>query len=298
VAVSPTSRKNNEQDDIGRYINRIREIPFLSHEEEYELAKRWREKNDRQAIDRLLTSHLRLVAKVAAGYRGYGMPLSDLIAEGNIGMMHAIKHYDPQRGFRFSTYALWWIKAHIQDYVLRSWSLVKIGTTSAQKRLFFNLRKARKLGPSYEDEFDLSPEMVTHIAKKLDVKEEEVRQMHYRLAGADHSLNMVVRDDGQSEAEWLEWLVDERDNQEITLVQRDELEKRRKLLDKAMASLTERERLILIDRRLTEPPYTLEALSEKYSLSRERVRQIEVSAFEKLQRAIKRLSLASSHHSV
>lgn len=298
MAASFTSRKTDEQDTISRYISRIREIPILSQEEEYELAKRWREKSDRQAIDRLLASHLRLVAKVAAGYRGYGMPLSDLIAEGNIGMMHATKHYDPQRGFRFSTYAMWWIKAHIQDYVLRSWSLVKIGTTSAQKRLFFNLRKTRQSNPSHESGFELSPEMVTHIAKKLDVKEEEVRQMNYRLAGSDYSLNMVVKDDGQSESEWLEWLVDERDNQEIALVQRDEMDKRRKLLDQAMVSLTERERLILIDRRLTEPPHTLEVLSEKYGVSRERVRQIEISAFEKLQRAIKRLNMASTHHHV
>jgi RNA polymerase sigma-32 factor len=298
MAFPSTFRKNDGPDDINRYIARIRDIPLLSHEEEYELAKKWREKGDRQAIDRLLASHLRLVAKVASGYRGYGMPLSDLIAEGNIGMMHAIKHYDPQRGFRFSTYAMWWIKANIQDYVLRSWSLVKIGTTSAQKRLFFNLRKTRKSGPANESDFELSQEMVTHIAIKLDVKEEEVRQMNHRLAGPDHSLNVMIKDDGQGESEWLDWLVDERDNQEISLVQRDEIDKRRQLLDKAMAGLTERERLILIDRRLTEPPHTLESLSEKYTISRERVRQIEVGAFEKLQRAIKRLSTSSSHNHV
>jgi len=298
MAVSSAFRKNDGPDDINRYIARIRDIPLLSQEEEYELATKWREKGDRQAIDRLLSSHLRLVAKVASGYRGYGMPLSDLIAEGNIGMMHAIKHYDPQRGFRFSTYAMWWIKAHIQDYVLRSWSLVKIGTTSAQKRLFFNLRKTRKSGPANESDFELSPEMVAHIASKLDVKEEEVRQMNHRLSGADHSLNVVISDDAQGGSEWLEWLVDERDNQEITLVQRDEIDKRRQLLDKAMASLSERERLIIIDRRLTEPPHTLESLSDKYAISRERVRQIEVGAFEKLQRAIKRLSISSSHNHV
>ncbi|MEI8295660.1 MAG: RNA polymerase sigma factor RpoH [Alphaproteobacteria bacterium] len=298
MAFPSTSYRNDGPDDISRYIARIREIPLLSHDEEFELAKKWRENGDRKAIDRLLASHLRLVAKVAMGYRGYGMPLSDLIAEGNIGMMHAIKHYDPQRGFRFSTYAMWWIKASIQDYVLRSWSLVKIGTTSAQKRLFFNLRKTRKSGPANESDFDLSPEMVAHIATKLGVKEEEVRQMNQRLAGADHSLNVAVKSDGQGESEWIDWLADDSDNQEIALMQRDEIAKRMALLDKAMDCLSERERLIIIDRRLTDPPHTLEDLSEKYTISRERVRQVEVIAFEKLQRAIKRLSTSSSYNHV
>jgi len=299
MAYTSTYRKNDwPNDDIDHYIARIREIPMLSHEEEFELAMQWRDKGDRKAIDRLLASHLRLVAKVAAGYRGYGMPLSDLIAEGNIGMMHAIKNYDPQRGFRFSTYAIWWIKANIQEYVLRSWSLVKIGTTAAQKRLFFKLRQTRKSGPADSGDFELSPEMLTHIATKLEVSEEEVRQMNQRLSGVDHSLNVTMKADGQGEVEWIDWLADDRENQEVALMQRDEITKRMDLLNQAMESLNERERNIIVDRRLTDPPQTLAELSEKYTISRERVRQIEVSAFEKLQRAIKRLNVTSSYADV
>lgn len=290
---------SDEKDLISHYLTRVKKAPLLSPEEEFQLAKQWREKGDHKAVDRLLTSHLRLVNKVATGYRGYGMPISDLIAEGNIGMMHAIKHFDPERGFRFSTYAMWWIKAQIQEYILRSWSLVKIGTTSAQKKLFFNLRKAKRAVEGMAThEYELTQEMVQHIAEKLGVKEHEVREMNQRISGGDHSLNVPMRDDGERESEWMEWIADERDNPEIEAVQRDEMIKRRTMLDKAMATLTERERLILVDRRLTEPPHTLEALADKYNISRERIRQIEVRAFEKLQRTIKKLHPAAHPHHI
>lgn len=284
------SHSTHYSTEMNHYLNLIRQIPLLTENEEYELAKEWREKGDRQAIDRLLQSHLRLVAKVAAGYRGYGLPLSDLIAEGNLGMMQAIKHYDPGKGFRFSTYALWWIKASIQEYVLRSWSLVKIGTTAAQKRLFFNLRKTKKEAPQHESaQGELTPEMAQYIAKKLNVKEAEVYQMNQRLGG-DYSLNASQsQSGGEGETEWIEWLTDESDDQEIALIQQDEMKKRHDLLETAMQTLSQRERLIFIDRRLTEPPLTLEVLSDKYTISRERIRQIEVHAFEKLQKAIKNL---------
>jgi RNA polymerase sigma-32 factor len=261
---------------------------MLQPEEEYMLAKRWREHGDSDAAHRLVTSHLRLVAKIAMGYRGYGLPLSELISEGNVGMMQAVKRFDPERGFRLATYAMWWIRASMQEYILHSWSLVKIGTTAAQKKLFFNLRRLKGQLQAI-DEGDLSPENVEKIARELDVPQSDVVSMNRRLAAPDHSLNAPVRTDG--EGEWQDWLVDEADDQETRLSDRQELGLRRDLLRDAMTHLTERERDILTARRLRDTPATLEDLSEKYGVSRERVRQIEVRAFEKLQRAIKLAAL-------
>jgi RNA polymerase sigma-32 factor len=248
------------------------------------LAKRWREHADPEAAHRLVTSHLRLVAKIAMGYRGYGLPLSELISEGNVGMMQAVKRFDPERGFRLATYAMWWIRASIQEYILHSWSLVKMGTTAAQKKLFFNLRKLKGQLQAIEDG-DLSPENVKKIATELGVPEVDVVNMNRRLAAPDHSLNAPLRNDG--EGEWQDWLVDEVEDQETSLSERQELGLRRDLLRRAMSHLTPRERDILTERRLREVPTTLEDLSQRYNISRERVRQIEVRAFEKLQRAIK-----------
>ncbi len=248
------------------------------------LAKRWREHSDPEAAQKLVTSHLRLVAKIAMGYRGYGLPLAELISEGNVGMMQAVKRFDPDRGFRLATYAMWWIRASIQEYILHSWSLVKMGTTAAQKKLFFNLRRLKGQIQAIE-EGDLSPEHVKKIAAELDVPEADVVSMNRRLAAADHSLNAPLRAD--SEGEWQDWLVDETDDQETRLSERQELGVRRDLLRDAMAHLNERERDILAARRLKEEPATLEDLSQRYGISRERVRQIEVRAFDKLQRAIK-----------
>jgi RNA polymerase sigma-32 factor len=270
--------------NLTRYLQEIRRFPMLAPEEEFMLAKRWREHEDTEAAHRLVTSHLRLVAKIAMGYRGYGLPLNELISEGNVGMMQAVKRFDPDRGFRLATYAMWWIRAAIQEYILHSWSLVKIGTTAAQKKLFFNLRKLKGQLQAI-DEGDMSPETVTKIATELDVPEADVVSMNRRLASPDHSLNAPLRADG--EGEWQDWLVDEKDDQETALADREELGKRRKLLSKAMSSLNDRERHILIERRLREEPTTLEDLSQHYNISRERVRQIEVRAFEKLQKAIK-----------
>ncbi len=281
----------NDKEINQHYINRIRSVPMLTVDEEYQLAKKWREEGDREAIERLVSSHLRLVTKIASGYRGYGLPISDLISEGNVGMMQAMKHFDPDKGFRLSTYAMWWIKASIQEYILHTWSLVKMGTTAAQKKLFFNLRKEKQELAGF-DELDLTPEKIAEIAKKLEVREDEVIQMNHRMASHDHSLNSPIKSAGEGESEWLEWLVDEQENQEIRMIEHDEVTKRRRLLDKAMECLNAREQQIIYDRRLAEPPLTLEALSEKLGVSRERVRQIEVRAFEKLQKAIKRLSKA------
>jgi RNA polymerase sigma-32 factor len=274
--------------NLARYLQEIRKFPVLEPEEEYMLAKRWREHADPEAAHRLVTSHLRLVAKIAKGYRGYGLPLSELISEGNVGMMQAVKRFDPERGFRLATYAMWWIRASIQEYVLHSWSLVKMGTTAAQKKLFFNLRKLKGEIQAFE-EGDLTPENLHKIATVLDVPEADVVNMNRRLAAPDHSLNAPLRADG--EGEWQDWLVDETNNQETTLVERQELGLRRDLLKGALTHLTERERDILAARRLTEVPVTLEDLSQKYGISRERVRQIEVRAFDKLQRAIKSAAL-------
>jgi RNA polymerase sigma-32 factor len=270
--------------NLSRYLQEIRKFPMLAPEEEYMLAKRWQEHEDPEAAHRLVTSHLRLVAKIAMGYRGYGLPLSELISEGNVGMMQAVKRFDPDRGFRLATYAMWWIRASIQEYILHSWSLVKMGTTAAQKKLFFNLRKLKGQLQAFE-EGDLSPENVEKIAKDLGVPEADVVSMNRRLAAPDHSLNAPLR--AESEGEWQDWLVDETPTQEARLGERQELGLRRDLLVNAMKILNERERNILAERRLKEEPTTLEDLSQKYGISRERVRQIEVRAFEKLQKAIK-----------
>ncbi len=272
------------ESNLARYLQEIRQFPMLAPEEEYMLGKRWREHGDVEAAHRLVTSHLRLVAKIAMGYRGYGLPLSELISEGNVGMMQAVKRFEPDRGFRLATYAMWWIRAAIQEYILHSWSLVKMGTTAAQKKLFFNLRKLKGQMRAIE-EGDLSPEQVNKIATTLDVPEADVISMNRRLAAPDHSLNAPLRAD--SEGEWQDWLVDDTENQEITLAENEELGKRQALLVDAMKGLNDRERRILTARRLQDEPTTLEDLSQEYGISRERVRQIEVRAFEKLQKAIR-----------
>jgi RNA polymerase sigma-32 factor len=269
---------------LSRYLQEIRKFPMLEQNEEYMLAKAWREHGDTEAAHRLVTSHLRLVAKIAMGYRGYGLPISELISEGNVGMMQAVKRFDPDRGFRLATYAMWWIRASIQEYILHSWSLVKMGTTAAQKKLFFNLRKLKGQLQAI-DEGDMSPENVRTIADRLNVPEADVISMNRRLASQDHSLNAPLRIDG--DGEWQDWLVDESDSQETQLADRQELSKRQKLLSAALKSLNERERHILTERRLRDEPTTLEDLSQEYGISRERVRQIEVRAFEKLQKAIR-----------
>jgi RNA polymerase sigma-32 factor len=269
---------------LSRYLAEIRNFPMLEPEEEYMLAKRWREHEDSSAAHRLVTSHLRLVAKIAMGYRGYGLPINEIVSEGNVGLMQAVKRFEPDKGFRLATYAMWWIRASIQEYILRSWSLVKIGTTAAQKKLFFNLRKAKGQIKAI-DEGDLRPEQVKQIATKLGVTEEEVVSMNRRLAAPDHSLNAPLRAD--SEGEWQDWLVDESPNQETILAEQEEKADRSELLAEGMRVLNERERHILTERRLKDEPATLEDLSKHYDISRERVRQIEVRAFEKLQRAIR-----------
>ncbi|MGH8674123.1 MAG: RNA polymerase sigma factor RpoH, partial [Burkholderiales bacterium] len=269
---------------LHRYLSEIRNFPMLEQGEEYMLAKRWREHEDSGAAHRLVTSHLRLVAKIAMGYRGYGLPLAEIVSEGNVGLMQAVKRFEPDKGFRLATYAMWWIKASIQEYILRSWSLVKIGTTAAQKKLFFNLRKAKGQIKAIE-EGDLRPEQVKLIATKLGVTEDEVVSMNRRLAAPDHSLNAPLRAD--SEGEWQDWLVDESPSQETLLADREEKDDRSELLAEGMKALNERERTILTARRLKDEPATLEDLSKEYDISRERVRQIEVRAFEKLQRAIR-----------
>src|ERR1700760_2294284 len=276
----------SSEGNLTRYLQEIRKFPMLEPEQEYMLAKRWKEHEDPQAAHKLVTSHLRLVAKIAMGYRGYGLPLSELISEGNVGMMQAVKRFDPDRGFRLATYAMWWIRASIQEYILHSWSLVKIGTTAAQKKLFFNLRRLKGQIQAIE-EGDLTPEHVAKIAKELDVPEADVVSMNRRLMAPDNSLNAPLRADSDGEGEWQDWLVDDEASQESKLGDRQELGLRRDLLKTALSHLTERERDILQERRLKENPTTLEDLSAKYGISRERVRQIEVRAFEKLQKAIK-----------
>ncbi|MBY0431709.1 MAG: RNA polymerase sigma factor RpoH [Rhodospirillales bacterium] len=270
--------------NLSRYLQEIRKFPMLGPDEEYSLAKRYRDAQDMDSAHKLVTSHLRLVAKIAMGYRGYGLPLGELISEGNVGMMQAVKRFDPDRGFRLATYAMWWIRAAIQEYILHSWSLVKMGTTAAQKKLFFNLRKLKGQMQAIE-EGDLSAENVKKIADELEVSEADVISMNRRLASPDHSLNAPVRIDG--EGEWQDWLVDDRDDQETELAEREELGNRRHLLGLALKSLNERERHILTERRLRDNPVTLEDLSQQYGISRERVRQIEVRAFEKLQKSMK-----------
>ncbi|WP_445681295.1 RNA polymerase sigma factor RpoH [Radicibacter daui] len=270
--------------NLTRYLQEIRRFPMLEPGEEFMLAKSWREHGDVDAAHKLVTSHLRLVAKIAMGYRGYGLPLAELISEGNVGMMQAVKRFDPDRGFRLATYAMWWIRAAIQEYILHSWSLVKMGTTAAQKKLFFNLRRLKGQMQAI-DEGDLKPEQVAKIAQTLDVSEDDVVSMNRRLAAPDHSLNAPLRVDG--EGEWQDWLVDERATQENELADRQEMTRRSAMLQSAMSVLNEREQHILAERRLKDNPTTLEDLSQEYGISRERVRQIEVRAFEKLQKAMR-----------
>lgn len=270
--------------NLSRYLQEIRKFPMLQPEEEFRLAKNWRDDGDEQAAHRLVTSHLRLVAKIAMGYRGYGLPVGELISEGNVGMMQAVKRFDPDRGFRLATYAMWWIRAAIQEYILHSWSLVKMGTTAAQKKLFFNLRRLKGQMAALE-EGDLRPEVVEKIATTLQVPEADVISMNRRLSAPDNSLNAPVRAD--SEGEWQDWLVDESESQEEELAERQDMSNRKALLATALKTLNERERHILIERRLKDEPTTLEDLSQQYNISRERVRQIEVRAFEKLQKSMK-----------
>jgi RNA polymerase sigma-32 factor len=274
---------------LNRYLQEIRRFPMLEPEEEYMLAKRWVDHQDTEAAHKLVTSHLRLAAKIAMGYRGYGLPQAEVISEANVGLMQAVKRFDPERGFRLATYAMWWIRASIQEYILRSWSLVKLGTTSAQKKLFFNLRKAKaKIGAL--EEGDLRPENVAQIAHDLNVTEDEVISMNRRLSGGDASLNATISADGEGAAEWQDWLEDEDADQAGDYAERDELDARRGLLERAMTVLNDRERDILVQRRLQDDPVTLEELSTRYDVSRERIRQIEVRAFEKLQKRMQELA--------
>lgn len=267
---------------LARYLQQIRQFPMLEAQEEYTLAKAWKEEGDREAAHKLVTSHLRLVAKIAMGYRGYGLPLSELISEGNVGMMQAVKKFDPDRGFRLATYAMWWIKASIQEYVLHSWSLVKIGTTVAQKKLFFNLKRLKGDLKAIDDG-DLHPDDVREIANQLDVPEQEVINMNRRLAGHDHSLNAPMRMDGEESGEWQDILVDENQkSQEFVMAKNDEDSKRLALLNEALGTLNDRERAIFEERRLLDEPKTLDELSQKYEISRERIRQIENRALEKI----------------
>jgi RNA polymerase sigma-32 factor len=269
---------------LTRYLEEIRRFPMLEPQEEYMLAKSWREHGDRDAAHRLVTSHLRLVAKIAMGYRGYGLPISEVISEGNVGLMQAVKRFEPDKGFRLATYAMWWIKAAIQEYILRSWSLVKMGTTANQKKLFFNLRKAKSRISALE-EGDLRPDQVKLIAKRLGVTEQDVVDMNRRLGG-DVSLNSPIREEGDS-GEWQDWLVDDSASQETRLAESEEADNRRKALGEALTVLNERERRIFEARRLADEPITLEELADEFGVSRERVRQIEVRAFEKVQKAVK-----------
>ena len=276
---------------LSKYLTRIKKFPMLSAEEEYMLAKSWRGRGDLKSAQKLVTSHLRLVAKIAMGYRGYGLPVSEMVSEGNIGLMQAVKKFEPEKGFRLATYAMWWIKASIQEYVLRSWSLVKMGTTTAQKKLFFNLKKLKNQ-LSANNEGDLKPQHVDEISKRLNVKKEEVISMNRRLRGKEKSLNDPVKDD--SGTEWQDWLVDDKLDQELKLSQDQELDERKNLMKSSMDILNTREKEILTARKLSENAATLEVLSKKYKVSRERIRQIETKAFEKLQKAM--LNAAKSNN--
>ena len=277
IALSP-------EQGLSRYLTEIRKFPMLPKEEEFMLAKRWQEHEDAEAAEKMVTSHLRLVAKIAMGYRGYGLPIAEVISEGNVGLMQSVKKFDPDKGFRLATYAMWWIRASIQEYILRSWSLVKLGTTAAQKKLFFNLRRIKGEINAIE-QGDLRPEQVTEIATRLNVSEKEVISMNGRMSGSDASLNVPVGQDG--DMEWMDWLADEEPNQAAEFADKQEYDARIELLTKAMAELNEREQHILTERRLSDEPKTLEQLSEVYNVSRERIRQIEVRAFEKLQKAMR-----------
>ncbi|WP_172439006.1 RNA polymerase sigma factor RpoH [Porphyrobacter sp. TH134] len=297
VTKSQTVRKKsstlpalNGEQSLNRYLSEIRKFPILTAEQEYMLAKRYQEHEDPEAAAQLVSSHLRLVAKIAMGYRGYGLPVADLISEGNVGLMQGVKKFEPDRGFRLATYAMWWIKASMQEFILRSWSLVKMGTTAAQKKLFFNLRRMKKQLEAYEDS-DLSPEDVTKIATDLGVPEQEVINMNRRMMmGGDGSLNTQMRGGEEGSGEWQDWLTDDRPLQDETVAEAEESQMRMAMLAEAMGSLNERERHILTERRLTEKPQTLEELSQAYDVSRERIRQIEVRAFEKLQKAMQRIA--------
>jgi RNA polymerase sigma-32 factor len=273
---------------LARYLEEIRRFPMLEPQQEYMLAKRWQEHEDAAAAQKLVTSHLRLVARIAMGYRGYGLPIGEVISEGNVGLMQAVKRFDPDKGFRLATYAMWWIRAAIQEYILRSWSLVKMGTTASQKKLFFNLRKAKSQLQALE-EGDLRPDQVAQIATNLGVPEEDVISMNRRLGG-DASLNAPLRADSES-GEWQDWLVDDSPSQESILVESEEMERRREYLETAMESLNDRERRIFTARRLADEPLTLEELSSEFNVSRERIRQIEVRAFEKVQKAVQKAAV-------
>ena len=275
---------------LSRYLEEIRQFPMLEPQEEYMLAKRWREHGDRDAAHQLVTSHLRLVARIAMGYRGYGLPIGEVVSEGNVGLMQAVKRFDPEKGFRLATYAMWWIRASIQEYILRSWSLVKMGTTASQKKLFFNLRKIKGQLKALDDG-DLRPDQVEQIATRLGVPEDDVVSMNRRLAG-DSSLNSPVRSDSES-GEWQDWLVDDTIDQETALGDSQELERRRGLLADAMDDLNDREKRIFTARRLSEDPLTLEELSGEFGVSRERIRQIEVRAFDKVQKAVQKAAASA-----
>ena len=277
--------------NLSRYLDQIRAFPMLEPGEEYMLAKSWKEKGDVAAAHKLVTSHLRLVAKIAMGYRGYGLPVADLISEGNLGMMHAVKKFEPEKGFRLATYAMWWIKAAIQEYILRSWSLVKIGTTAGQKKLFFNLRRIKGQIQAIDDG-DLKPEHVSQIATQLDVSEDEVISMNRRMAGNDRSLNVPLSRETETGGEWQDWLEDDSPDQETSFAEHEEYDARKNLLVAAMQGLNPREQRILTARRLSEPPLTLEDLATEFNISRERIRQIEVRAFEKLQKAVRDKAVA------
>lgn len=288
MAVQTTTLSLSPEANLSRYLQEIRKFPMLKPEVELSLAKRWQRKQDHEAAHQMVNSHLRLVVKIAMGYRGYGLPVGELISEGNVGMMQAVKRFDPDKGFRLATYAMWWIRAAIQEYILHSWSLVKIGTTASQKKLFFNLRKLKNQIKAIE-EGDLYPEHVTEIAERLNVPECDVVSMNRRLAKADNSLNAPVREEG--EGEWQDWLVDENESQEDRLAASEELGNRQKLLQNAMTGLKDRERHILVERRLKDTPVTLETLSQQFGISRERVRQIEVRAFGKLQKSMRNAAI-------
>ncbi|MBI1253785.1 MAG: RNA polymerase sigma factor RpoH [Hyphomonas sp.] len=272
---------------LSRYLSEIRKFPMLEKNEEFMLARQWRDQEDTEAAEKMVTSHLRLVAKIAMGYRGYGLPMAEVISEGNVGLMQAVKKFDPEKGFRLATYAMWWIRAAIQEYILRSWSLVKLGTTAAQKKLFFNLRRLKGEMQAL-DEGDLKPEQARLIAEKLNVTDAEVYSMNGRMSGSDASLNVPMGTDG--DMEWQDWLADDEPGQAETFANRQELDSRMELLTRSMEDLSERERHILTERRLIDEPKTLEELSDQYGVSRERIRQIEVRAFEKLQKTMKRLA--------
>lgn len=280
VALSP-------EQGMSRYLSEIRKFPMLSKEEEFMLAKKWQQNEDSEAAEKMVTSHLRLVAKIAMGYRGYGLPMAEVISEGNVGLMQSVKKFDPDKGFRLATYAMWWIRASIQEYILRSWSLVKLGTTAAQKKLFFNLRRMKGEIDAL-DNAQLNPDQVTHIATKLNVPEKDVISMNGRMSGSDASLNAPMGAEG--DMEWMDWLEDEDSNQAQEFADNQEFDARMELLQTAMADLSEREQHILQERRLTDEPKTLEELSEVYNVSRERIRQIEVRAFEKLQKAMQKMA--------